>query len=188
MSTKVALITGVTGQDGAYLSELLLDKGYIVHGVKRRSSSFNTGRIDHLYSDPARSGGALLPAFRRPHRFDQHHPADPGGAAERDLQSGRPEPCAGELRDARIHRQCGRDRHAAALGGDPHPAHGAKRALLPGVHLRALRQGAGDPAARDHPVLSAQSLWRRQAVRLLDHGKLPRSLRDARLQRHSFQP
>ncbi len=49
--TKKALITGVTGQDGAYLSELLLAKGYEVHGVKRRSSSFNTGRIDHLYVD-----------------------------------------------------------------------------------------------------------------------------------------
>lgn len=51
-SKKVALITGVTGQDGAYLSELLLEKGYTVHGVKRRSSSFNTGRIEHLYQDP----------------------------------------------------------------------------------------------------------------------------------------
>lgn len=49
---KVALVTGVTGQDGAYLSELLLEKGYIVHGLKRRSSSFNTGRIEHLYQDP----------------------------------------------------------------------------------------------------------------------------------------
>lgn len=49
---KVALITGVTGQDGAYLSELLLEKGYTVHGLKRRSSSFNTGRIEHLYQDP----------------------------------------------------------------------------------------------------------------------------------------
>jgi GDPmannose 4,6-dehydratase len=49
---KVALITGVTGQDGAYLAELLLAKGYVVHGVKRRSSSFNTGRIDDLYQDP----------------------------------------------------------------------------------------------------------------------------------------
>jgi len=48
---KVALLTGVTGQDGAYLSELLLDKGYLVHGVKRRSSSFNTGRIENLYQD-----------------------------------------------------------------------------------------------------------------------------------------
>ncbi|KMO32241.1 GDP-mannose 4,6-dehydratase [Methylobacterium variabile] len=49
---KVALITGVTGQDGAYLSELLISKGYTVHGIKRRSSSFNTGRIEHLYEDP----------------------------------------------------------------------------------------------------------------------------------------
>ena len=48
---KVALITGVTGQDGAYLAELLLSKGYIVHGIKRRSSMFNTDRIDHLYMD-----------------------------------------------------------------------------------------------------------------------------------------
>ena len=50
--TKVALVTGITGQDGAYLAELLLSKGYIVHGIKRRSSSFNTDRIDHLYQDP----------------------------------------------------------------------------------------------------------------------------------------
>jgi GDPmannose 4,6-dehydratase len=52
MTRKVALITGVTGQDGAYLSQLLLDKGYVVHGIKRRSSSFNTQRVDHLYVDP----------------------------------------------------------------------------------------------------------------------------------------
>ncbi|WP_142593202.1 GDP-mannose 4,6-dehydratase [Pseudorhizobium endolithicum] len=52
MADKTALIIGVTGQDGAYLSELLLAKGYVVHGLKRRSSSFNTARIDHLYQDP----------------------------------------------------------------------------------------------------------------------------------------
>ncbi|EOQ6480723.1 GDP-mannose 4,6-dehydratase [Escherichia coli] len=50
--TKVALITGVTGQDGSYLAEFLLDKGYEVHGIKRRASSFNTERIDHIYQDP----------------------------------------------------------------------------------------------------------------------------------------
>src|SRR5580693_3691209 len=49
---KTALITGITGQDGAYLAEFLLAKGYTVHGVKRRASSFNTDRIDHLYQDP----------------------------------------------------------------------------------------------------------------------------------------
>jgi GDPmannose 4,6-dehydratase len=52
MTEKIALITGVTGQDGAYLAEFLLAKGYFVHGIKRRSSSFNTGRVDHLYADP----------------------------------------------------------------------------------------------------------------------------------------
>ncbi len=57
---KVALITGVTGQDGAYLAELLLDKGYVVHGVKRRSSSFNTARIDHLYEDQHKKGVKLF--------------------------------------------------------------------------------------------------------------------------------
>lgn len=57
---KVALITGVTGQDGAYLAEFLLDKGYIVHGVKRRASSFNTARIDHLYRDPHEDGVAFF--------------------------------------------------------------------------------------------------------------------------------
>ena len=50
--SKVALITGVTGQDGAYLAEFLLKKDYLVHGIKRRASSFNTERIDHLYQDP----------------------------------------------------------------------------------------------------------------------------------------
>jgi len=53
---KSALITGATGQDGAYLAELLLAKGYVVHGIKRRSSSFNTGRVDHLYHDPHEEG------------------------------------------------------------------------------------------------------------------------------------
>ncbi len=54
--TKTALITGVTGQDGAYLADLLLSKGYAVHGIKRRSSSFNTDRVDHLYQDPHTQG------------------------------------------------------------------------------------------------------------------------------------
>lgn len=57
---KIALITGVTGQDGAYLAELLLEKGYTVHGIKRRSSSFNTQRIDHLYHDPHLSNPSII--------------------------------------------------------------------------------------------------------------------------------
>jgi len=60
MTRKVALITGVTGQDGALLAELLLEKGYEVHGVKRRASSFNTARIDHIYQDPHESDRRLV--------------------------------------------------------------------------------------------------------------------------------
>ena len=57
---KIALITGITGQDGSYLAELLLEKGYQVHGIKRRASSFNTSRIDHLYQDPHESDPRLV--------------------------------------------------------------------------------------------------------------------------------
>ena len=58
--SKKALITGITGQDGSYLSEPLLEKGYEVHGIIRRSSSFNTGRIDHLYNNPEINGKSLF--------------------------------------------------------------------------------------------------------------------------------
>ena len=57
---KIALITGITGQDGSYLAELLLEKGYQVHGIKRRASSFNTSRIDHLFQDPHESDPRLV--------------------------------------------------------------------------------------------------------------------------------
>jgi len=57
---RIALITGITGQDGSYLAELLLEKGYVVHGIKRRSSSFNTSRIDHLYQDPHEADPRLV--------------------------------------------------------------------------------------------------------------------------------
>ena len=60
MSIKKAIITGITGQDGSYLAEFLLEKGYEVHGIKRRSSSFNTERIDHLYQDPHESNRDLI--------------------------------------------------------------------------------------------------------------------------------
>ncbi len=59
-TAKKALITGISGQDGSYLAELLLDKGYEVHGIIRRSSSFNTHRIDHLYRDPHEEGVRLF--------------------------------------------------------------------------------------------------------------------------------
>ena len=60
LTDKTALITGITGQDGSYLAELLLEKGYEVHGIKRRASNFNTSRIDHLYQDPHETDPRLI--------------------------------------------------------------------------------------------------------------------------------
>jgi GDPmannose 4,6-dehydratase len=79
---KVALVTGITGQDGSYLAEFLLDKGYVVHGIKRRSSSFNTGRIDHLYRDPHEEGVRL---------FLHHGDLTDGGNLIRILQETEPD-------------------------------------------------------------------------------------------------
>jgi GDPmannose 4,6-dehydratase len=77
--TKTAIITGITGQDGSYLAELLLEKGYVVHGIKRRASSFNTGRIDHLYQDPHEQDPRLVLHYGRSHRH--RRPPDGSGAA-----------------------------------------------------------------------------------------------------------
>ena len=68
MTERVALITGVTGQDGAYLAEFLLNKGYRVHGIRRRSSSFNTARVEHIYQDrkSTRLNSSHIPLSRMP--------------------------------------------------------------------------------------------------------------------------
>jgi len=70
---KKALITGITGQDGSYLAEFLLEKKYEVHGIKRRSSSFNTSRIDHLYQDPHEDNSKFNFLNFLFHRFLRHH-------------------------------------------------------------------------------------------------------------------
>lgn len=74
---KTALVTGVTGQDGALLVDLLLNKGYTVHGVKRRASSFNSERIDHLYQDPHKPGTRF---FLHYGDLTDFHQPDPPGA------------------------------------------------------------------------------------------------------------
>ena len=109
----------------------------------------------------ARAGPALRPALWRHDRRHQPDPHRAGGAARRDLQPRRAEPRAGQLRDARIHRQRRRARHAAPARGDPHPRPRRQDALLPGLHLRALRHGAGSAAERDDAVLPALALMPR---------------------------
>ena len=159
---KRALVTGITGQDGSYLAELLLEKGYEVHGIIRRSSSFNTGRIDHLYKDPTNRRAPLLP-LRGPHRRGRAGQADLRAAARRDLQPRRPEPCPGHLRHPGVHRRLTASARAAA-GSDPRV--GGEDALLPGLFLRDLRLGAA-AADRDDAVLPAQPVRGRQGRRLL---------------------
>jgi UDP-glucose 4-epimerase len=148
---KKALITGITGQDGSYLAELLLAKGYEVIGLVRRSSSFNTRRIDHLYKDPHESGVMLRLIY-------------------------------GDLNDASSLNQVlrtTRPNEIYNLGAQSHV-----RVSFDG----ALRQGRGNPAARDDAVSSAQPVRVRQGICLLHHGELSRELRHARQQRHPVQP
>ena len=186
--TKTALITGVTGQDGAYLSELLLAKGYVVHGVKRRSSSFNTARIDHLYRDPHEGKtnfflhhGDLTDATNLIRLIQETQPHEIYNlAAQSHVQVSFETPEYTANADA--------IGHAAPARGAAHPE-ASQHALLPGVDVGAVRQGRpGNAAARDDAVLPAQPVCRREAVRLLDHGQLPRGIWPARVERHPVQP
>ena len=170
---KVALITGVTGQDGAYLARLLLQNGYIVHGIKRRSSSFNTGRVDELYVDPHEGVtnffmhyGDMTDSTSLIRLIQDIKP-------DGDLQPRGSKPRAGQLRNAGVHRECRCARNAASARGDPDLAPRGDRALLSGLDVGALRQGSGGSAKRDDALLPPLSLCGRQALRLLDHGQLP---------------
>ncbi len=98
---KTALITGITGQDGSYLTELLLEKGYAVHGVVRRTSNLLRSRIEHLRRD-AKPRQQPFPALRRPLGWNHAAAHFLGGAAGGDLSSGRAEPRRSELRDSGI--------------------------------------------------------------------------------------
>ena len=119
---KRALITGITGQDGSYLAEFLLSKGYEVHGLIRRASTFNTGRIDHIYADPH------VPEARLFLHYGDLSDSGQLGHLIYNIQPGRgispcgPEPRSGELRHARIHGRLHRARHYT---GSSKPSGGA---------------------------------------------------------------
>lgn len=114
--SKTALITGITGQDGAYLAELLLAKGYIVHGIKRRSSLINTDRIDHLYQDPNEKNvkltlhyGDLTDSSNLTRIIQETQPDEIYNLAAMSLRR----TC--ELRDAGIYCQCRWNRDSRIL-------------------------------------------------------------------------
>ena len=155
---KTALITGATGQDGAYLSELLLSKGYVVHGLKRRSSSFNTGRIEHLYQDP----------HEKDPRFILHY-GDMTDSTNliRIVQETQPD---------EVYNLAAQSHVQVSFETPEYTANGT------------LRAGAGGAAEGDDAVLPALALCGGEALCLLDRGELPRGLRHACLERHPVQP
>ena len=172
MTQKTALITGVTGQDGAYLADLLLKKGYTVHGIKRRSSSFNTGRIDHLYQDP-----------HVDHRNFVLHYGDLTDSTNliRIVQETQPDELYNLAAQSHVKVSFETPEYTAnsdalgnpeATGGHPDSGAGSKNTLLSGLDLGAVWSGAGDPTARDHPVLPPLALRSRQTLWLLDHRQL----------------
>jgi len=150
MKQKVALITGVTGQDGAYLAKFLLDKGYQVHGIRRRASMFNTGRIEHLVHDPHEPGP----------RFELHY-ADLTDSTSliRVIEQVQPDELYNWLRKAmwpfrrgaRVHGQHRRPGSFAAAGSDPDSRAPAQDPLLPGFDVGAVRAGARDTSAAKRP-------------------------------------
>jgi GDPmannose 4,6-dehydratase len=187
MPAPVALITGVTGQDGAYLAEFLLGKGYLVHGMMRRSSSFNTGRIDHLYQD-----------LHEPEvRFLRHY-GDMTDATNviRIVQEAQPTEIYNLA--AQSHVKVSFETAEYTANAD---ALGTLR-LLEAIRIlrmedrvrfyqastRALWWGLQDAAERNDAVSSPFAIRDRKALRLLDHCKLSGSLWDACLERHPLQP
>ena len=131
---KTALISGITGQDGSFLAEFLLQKGYEVHGILRRSSSFNTGRIEHLYFDE------WVRDMKQKRTINLHYgDMTDSSSLIRIIQPRCAKPCKSIFRRTGIHRRGRCHRHAAYAGSCPHPRNGEKNKDLPGLHFGALR-------------------------------------------------
>ena len=175
-NNKVALLTGVTGQDGSYLAEFLLAKGYEVHGIKRRSSSFNTDRIDHLYKDPHDTGrkfilhyGDLCDSMSIVRIIQLIKPDEIynlGAQSHVAVSFETPEYTAdtvglGALRILEAIRISGLEK---------------KNKILPSLYFRAVWRCSRSASKRDDSILSTLSLRCCKIVRLLDNCKLPRSL------------
>ncbi len=185
---KKALITGITGQDGSYLAELLLEKGYEVHGIIRRASTFNTSRIDHLYSDPHVNGvrlflhyGDLADSVQMVKLLYELQPDEIynlGAQSHVRVSFDIPE-YTGDVDGL------GRP---ADPRGDPRGGPREEGPLLPGLVLRDVRQGPAGAPDRGDPLLAALPLRLREGLRLLPDGQLPRELQHPREQRHPLQP
>jgi GDPmannose 4,6-dehydratase len=153
LRVKKALITGITGQDGSYLAELLLDKGYEVHGIIRRASTFNTGRIDHLYKDPHINDVRLF-----------LHYGDIADSTNLLKLIYRIQPDEIYHLAAQSHVRVSFDipEYTADVTGI------STIRLLEAIRETAVKAGPGSAAARDHAVLPSQSLRSGQVIRPLD--------------------
>jgi GDP-mannose 4,6 dehydratase len=185
---RSALITGATGQDGAYLAELLLSKGYVVHGIERRSSSFNTSRVDHLYHDPHEQGvrfhlhhGDVTDATSLIRIVQETQPDEIYNlAAQSHVQVSFETPEYTAMRMLLV--RCGFSRPTAFSAAKGEHAFTRLQPLNSLERLRGSTKG-------DDPVLflSPLTLCGRETLRVLDYGELPRSLWSARLEWDYFQ-
>ena len=181
-ATSCGPITGVTGQDGALLAELLLNKGYVVHGIKRRSSSFNTARIDHLYVDPHESDA----------RFFLHY-GDVTDATNliRIIQETQPDEIYNLAAQSHVHVSFETPEYTANAD-----ALGTLR-LLEAIRILNMQDrvrfyqastselfGDAPPPQNESTPFRPQPLCGGQSLRVLDHRQLPRGLRDSRLKRN----
>jgi len=184
---RTALLTGITGQDGAYLAELLLAKGYEVHGIKRRSSSFNTDRIDHLYQDPHQEGvrmhlhyGDLTDATNLIRIVQQVQPDEIYNLAAQShvgVSFETPEYVAnadalGTLRLLEAIRILGLERRTRFYQASTSEMIGKVQ----------------ESPQRETTPFYPRSVWRGEALCPLDYGELPRGIRPVRMQRNSVQP
>ena len=163
---KTALITGITGQDGSFLAELLIEKGYEVHGIMRRSSSFNTGRIEHLYLDE-------WVRDMKQSRLINLHWGDMTDSSSliRIIQAVQPDEIYNLA--AQSHVKVSFDVPEYTAEAD---AVGTLR-ILEAVRILAVWAGARGSAAGNDTVLSAFALWRGQTIWFLDYEKLSGKLR-----------
>ncbi len=182
---KRALITGLTGQDGSYLADLLLAKGYEVHGIIRRSSSFNTGRIEHLYRDPHEQGARLFS-----HYGDLTDPV----ALTRLIYKLQPDEIyhLGAQSHVRVSFDIPEYTFDVTGTGTLRLLEAIRESEVQTRFYQASSSemfGASPPPQNEStPLPSPQPLRGRQGRRLLGDGQLPRGLRDVRRQRHPLQP
>ena len=183
MSKKVALISGITGQDGSFLAEFLIEKGYEVHGILRRSSSFNTARIEHLYLDE-------WVRDMKQNRLVNLHWGDMTDSSSliRIIQSVQPDEIYNLAAQSHVKVSfdvpeytaeadaVGTLRILEAVRRPYHRWSGKENQDLSGIYFGTFRTGAGSSSERDYSFLSPFSIRSSQAIWFLDNQELPRKL------------